>query len=83
MTDALSTELEYSQALVVPLLDTLRALGSRLGEVGGDGGALRTLLSCARLVASVFHSLNSPGLTEVKAYFVVVEWQGSGREQHG
>lgn len=77
MTDQLSEELEYSQALVRPLLGCLQALSKRVVELGagaraaGAAGpaaeALRLLLSNVQLVASIFYSLNSPGLTDVGA----------------
>lgn len=75
MTDQLSGELEYSQALVGQLLACLQALSKRVAELGdavraagADGPArdqLRLLLSNVQLVASIFYSLNSPGLTDV------------------
>ncbi|KAL4452248.1 hypothetical protein ABPG75_007910 [Micractinium tetrahymenae] len=74
MTDQLSEELEYSQALVRPLLACLQGLSKRVAELGegaraaGAGGPavdqLRLLLSNVQLVASIFYSLNSPGLTD-------------------
>ncbi len=75
MTDQLSEELEYSQALVRPLLACLQALSKRVAELGEGARAaaaagpaldqLRLLLSNVQLVASIFYSLNSPGLTDV------------------
>ncbi|GAB4819020.1 hypothetical protein N2152v2_006066 [Parachlorella kessleri] len=64
MTDQLSQELEYSQQLVAPLLATLQALSKRVAEAAGQAEPLRLLLSNVQLVASIFYSLNSPGLTE-------------------
>jgi hypothetical protein len=67
MTDQLSEELQYSQALVQPLLTCLQALSKGVSEQAANADALRLLLSNVRLVASIFYSLNSPGLTEVCA----------------
>ena len=71
MTDKLSDELQYSQALVQPLLACLQGLSKKVAELAaaGEGGveALRLVLSNVQLVASIFYSLNSPGLTEVCA----------------
>ena len=69
MTEQLSTELEYSQQLVRPLLACLQRLTRRVGELGpsGDPAALCVALSDAQLAASVFYSLNSPGLTGARA----------------
>ncbi|KAI3438113.1 hypothetical protein D9Q98_000554 [Chlorella vulgaris] len=64
MTDQLSEELQYSQALVQPLLTCLQALSKGVSEQAANADALRLLLSNVRLVASIFYSLNSPGLTE-------------------
>lgn len=36
-----------------------------MAEAAGQPDALRLLLSNVQLVASIFYSLNSPGLTEV------------------
>ena len=74
MTDALSRELEYSESLVAPLLACLQALSAQLAAAtaaaaatggGAASDTLRLLLSNVQLVASIFYSLNSPGLTEV------------------
>jgi hypothetical protein len=69
MTDQLSEELQYSQALVQPLLACLQALSKQVAEASAAGAAatdkLRLLLSNVRLAASIFYSLNSPGLTDV------------------
>jgi hypothetical protein len=70
MTDQLSAELEYSQQLVAPLLAALQALSKHVGEAGGQPDALRPLLANVQLVASIFYSLNSPGLTEVRLQHV-------------
>jgi exportin-2 (importin alpha re-exporter) len=74
MTPALSAELEYSQALVRPLLGALegaleRARGASavLASAPGEAEAVAAAslaLSTARLAVRVFFSLNSPGLTE-------------------
>jgi exportin-2 (importin alpha re-exporter) len=74
MTPALSSELEYSQALVRPLLaalegalDRARAAAAVLAAAPGEAEALaaaKLALSTARLAVRVFYSLNSPGLTE-------------------
>lgn len=72
MTDQLSEELQYSQALVQPLLACLQALSKRVGELAPAAAAtggpaaepLRLLLSNVQLVTSIFYSLNSPGLTD-------------------
>jgi len=81
MTDQLSGELEYSQALVKPLLACLQALSKRVAEVApgaAAGGAaaepLRLLLSNVQLVCSIFYSLNSPGLTDVSGVEWLSEW---------
>lgn len=74
MTDQLSEELQYSQALVAPLLACLQALSKQVAEAqaavaaaaAGGADALRLLLSNVQLVASIFYSLNSPGLTDVR-----------------
>ena len=74
MTDKLSDELQYSQALVQPLLACLQSLSKKVAELAaaGEGAveALRLVLSNVQLVASIFYSLNSPGLTDVR------EWEG-------
>jgi exportin-2 (importin alpha re-exporter) len=66
MTDQLSEELQYSQALVQPLLACLQAQSKLVAELGPGGPAdqLRLLLSNVQLIASIFYSLNSPGLTD-------------------
>lgn len=74
MTPALSAELEYSQALVRPLLGALegaleraRSAAAVLGSAPGEAEAVAAAtlaLSTARLAVRVFFSLNSPGLTE-------------------
>lgn len=65
MTDTLSSELEYSQRLVQPLLATLKKLRAALpAATAASPDALRVALSNAQLVASIFYSLNSPGLTD-------------------
>eukprot|EP00887_Chlorella_sp_A99_P002133 scaffold21.g2133.t1 len=64
MTPELSSELEYSQQLVKPLLAALQATSRRVAEATGDAAALHLLLSNVQLIASIFYSLNSPGLTE-------------------
>lgn len=67
MTDSLSMELEYSQKLVRPLLEVAKrttAVCTQAAAGGPGADALPTLLSNARLVLSIFFSLNSPGLTE-------------------
>lgn len=67
MTDQLSEELECSQALVAPLLACLQGLSKQVAEAGASSpDALRLLLSNVHLVASIFYSLNSPGLTDVR-----------------
>lgn len=68
MTDALSKELEYCQALVNPLLAALQSLTAQVTAAAAAGQleALRLLLGSVRLVCRVFFSLNSPGLTEVR-----------------
>jgi hypothetical protein len=72
MTDKLSDELQYSQALVQPLLACLQGLSKKVAELAaaGEGAveALRLVLSNVQLVASIFYSLNSPGLTEVRVW---------------
>ena len=83
MTAQLSEELQYSQALVQPLLACLQALSKQVAEAGaapggGDPARLRLLLSNVRLVASIFYSLNSPGLTDVSAR-VHGRWGGGSR----
>ena len=67
MTDQLSEELAYSQALVAPLLACLQAQSKGVAEAGAaqQPDRLRLLLSNVQLVASIFYSLNSPGLTDV------------------
>lgn len=77
MTDQLSAELEYSQQLVRPLLATLQGLSKRVAEAGGAAEPLRLLLSSVQLVASIFYSLNSPGLTEVGGWRWVCGGMGS------
>ncbi|PSC72253.1 Exportin-2 [Micractinium conductrix] len=71
MTDQLSEELDYSQAVVKPLLACLQAQSKRAAEVApgaAAGGAaaepLRLVLSNVHLACSIFYSLNSPGLTD-------------------
>jgi exportin-2 (importin alpha re-exporter) len=67
LNEALNEELQYSQILVKPLLAvaqrvTAACTAAAAGGVGAD--ALPILLDDARLILSIFHSLNSPGLTE-------------------
>jgi len=64
MTATLSNELEYSQKLVIPLLNTLKAATARLPTVSAAPLQLAALLENVRLIASIFLSLNSPGLTQ-------------------
>ncbi len=68
MTDALSAELEYSQAAVRPLLAATQALAAAAAAAAAapatPPAALARALDNARLVLAVFFSLNSPGLTE-------------------
>lgn len=67
MTDSLSQELEYSQQFVAPLLAMLQLLSKKVAEAAGAADPLRLLLANVQLVASIFYSLNSPGLTEASA----------------
>lgn len=67
MTSELSRELEYSQQLVRPLLATLRRLAPRAAETAADPAAQALVLSNLRAVVSIFYSLNSPGLTDVRS----------------
>ena len=74
MTPSLSAELDYSQALVRPLLaalegalDRARGAAAVLASAPGEAEAVAAAtlaLSTARLAVRVFFSLNSPGLTE-------------------
>lgn len=65
MTATLSSELEYSQKLIVPLLNTLKAATARLPTVSTSSPVqLAALLENVKLIASIFLSLNSPGLTQ-------------------
>lgn len=77
MTDQLSEELQYSQALVAPLLACLQALSKQVAEAAAAGAppdTLRLLLSNVQLVASIFYSLNSPGLTDVRHVLRCLAW---------
>ena len=62
MSDSLSAELEYSQQVVQPLLSVLQSLTDKLPRTSDND--LRMLLENVRAIASMFYSLNSPGLTE-------------------
>lgn len=64
MSTELSRELEYSQQLVKPLLETLQKLGKELGSAA-ETSRSKQVLDAIRLLLRVFFSLNSPGLTEV------------------
>lgn len=61
----------WQPALDLPCLPCLppspQAQSKRVGELGPGGppDQLRLLLSNVQLVASIFYSLNSPGLTDV------------------
>ena len=68
MTPALSEELTYCQGLTQqPLLDKLRALRAALPAAATNADALRPLMAGIRLVCRIFYSLNSLGLTDVRA----------------
>ena len=72
MTDSLSRELEYSQQLVRPLLETLQKLVKQVQATAPhDTTVLKQLLGSVRLALRVFFSLNSPGLTEVRGYIIL------------
>lgn len=63
----LNEELQYSQTLVRPLLAVCQRITAACttAAAGGAGAdVLAVLLDDARLVLSIFYSLNSPGLTE-------------------
>ena len=84
MTPELSNELEYSQQLVRPLLAELQLLSRAAAELaaaggGGDVAALQLVLSNVQLVCSTFYSLNSPGLTDVRACCGLLCGCGRGR----
>ena len=64
MSTELSRELEYSQQLVKPLLETLQKLVKEL-ESPREGSRSKQVLESTRLLLRVFFSLNSPGLTQV------------------
>jgi exportin-2 (importin alpha re-exporter) len=65
MSQQLNEELNYSQKLVRPLLVALqRVCAGMKAAPGPDTAALRVLVSNAQLAASIFFSLNSPGLTD-------------------
>jgi len=69
LNEALNEELQYSQTLVKPLLAvaqrvTAACTAAAAGGAGAGAEALPVLLDDARLILSIFHSLNSPGLTE-------------------
>jgi len=68
MSGELSKELEYSQQMVQPLLQTLQKLVGQLEGSGGEQSAARQLLESTRHLLRVFFSLNSPGLTEVSLW---------------
>jgi len=67
MTSQLSKELEYSQQMVHPLLQTLQKLVAQLEGSGGEQSVAKQLLESTRHLLRVFFSLNSPGLTEVRS----------------
>ena len=63
----LNEELQYSQKLIRPLLAVAQRVTAECSTAaaGGTGAdVLPVLLDNARLILSLFHSLNSPGLTE-------------------
>jgi exportin-2 (importin alpha re-exporter) len=67
LNEALNEELQYSQTLVKPLLavaQRVTAACTAAAAAGAGADALPVLLDDARLILSIFHSLNSPGLTE-------------------
>lgn len=64
MSSELSKELEYSQQLVKPLLETLQWLVKAV-QSSQDSASCKQVLDSTRLLLRVFFSLNSPGLTEV------------------
>jgi len=66
MTEALSAELQYSQALVGPLLDALTGAlaAARAAAADPDPRPAVAAVEAARLAVRIFFSLNSPGLTE-------------------
>ena len=67
LNQELNEELQYSQKLVRPLLAVCQrvTVACQTAAAGGAGSdALPVLLDNARLVLSIFYSLNSPGLTE-------------------
>ena len=74
MSAELNKDLAYSQQLVQPLLQTLQKLVKQLESTPGSESALCTqLLHAIRLALRVFFSLNSPGLTEVRASASMLE----------
>ncbi|KAH7622261.1 putative Exportin-2 [Nannochloris sp. 'desiccata'] len=66
LNESLNEELQYSQTLVKPLLAVAQRVTAACTAAAAAGGAaaLPVLLDDARLILSIFHSLNSPGLTE-------------------
>lgn len=64
MSSELNKELEYSQQLVKPLLETLQRLVREL-QASTETAQCKQILDSSRLLLRVFFSLNSPGLTEV------------------
>lgn len=64
MSSSLSEELEYSQAVVRPLLAALQAVVALVPSTLSTPPSLILALQNAQMAASTFYSLNSPGLTD-------------------
>ena len=64
--DAISHELAYCQSVIRPLLAVAKMLASACVELSNttNNESLALALDDARLVLSLFYSLNSPGLTD-------------------
>ena len=61
-------ELQLSEHFVVPLLEALKSLTQQVQAASpADTAALKQLLGTARLALRTFFSMNSPGLTPVRA----------------
>lgn len=64
LSGKLNEELTYSQQLIVPLWEALKALSTALQSSSEDMARTKQTLSSIRLVCRIFYSLNSPGLTQ-------------------
>ncbi len=60
-----------------PCLEMTRKLRAQLEAPGADPAVLKQVLSCLRLIARIFYSLNGMGLTEVGSW-AAAQWRLHG-----